>query len=539
MSFTCNRAIAALVAGVFSLMAPSASCQNLVTNGDFETASFNEGCTAECFASCNFFLGAWSRGPSIISTDLDRNVTTGCGPYLPTGGLYRISLQGSVCCGCDNNGWIQQSVSLVAGRTYRLRFDALLDAYDSLRVQCGGQTWQVAPTSSGSPAWLTHLFDFRCTNAQAPIRFESMGDPGAPDCLGATYMFLDNISLTEIEPTSCERRVPEDFTTIQAAIDSIPQGLKCTVQIGPGLWSGPIDLQGKDVALVGAGPGVTIIAGSGPGSASVVTFSGGEPSTAGVENLTIRGGTSGTPFPGSPQYLCGGGVFSYNSAAYLKGCAVESNTSSFGGGGYFWNSAGVIEDCTFTNNDAGADGGGLQFYGGTPTVRGTFIAHNHANSRGGGAHVVAAQAQFESTIFQENTCANLAGALSWAPAGASGALLALDACTLSSNTAGVAQGGIGVLADGPSVKLQLLDTQVCGNAPLPNIAGLWTDLGGNHVCVCTGDLNLNGGVDGTDLGILLSQWGASTPSTTADLNNDGSVDGSDLGVLLGAWGPCL
>ena len=50
---------------------------------------------------------------------------------------------------------------------------------------------------------------------------------------------------------------------------------------------------------------------------------------------------------------------------------------------------------------------------------------------------------------------------------------------------------------------------------------------------CTGaDLNCDGTVDGTDLGILLGAWG--TPS--ADLDGDGTTDGNDLGILLGDWG---
>jgi len=51
---------------------------------------------------------------------------------------------------------------------------------------------------------------------------------------------------------------------------------------------------------------------------------------------------------------------------------------------------------------------------------------------------------------------------------------------------------------------------------------------------CSGDLDLNGSVDGGDLGVFLGAWGA----PDADLNGDGTTDGADLGVLLGAWGPC-
>lgn len=52
---------------------------------------------------------------------------------------------------------------------------------------------------------------------------------------------------------------------------------------------------------------------------------------------------------------------------------------------------------------------------------------------------------------------------------------------------------------------------------------------------CDADLDLDGLVNGADLGLLLSFWG--TPSI-ADLNQDGNTDGADLGMLLAAWGPC-
>lgn len=46
------------------------------------------------------------------------------------------------------------------------------------------------------------------------------------------------------------------------------------------------------------------------------------------------------------------------------------------------------------------------------------------------------------------------------------------------------------------------------------------------------DINGDGIVDGSDLGLLLAGWGAASP----DINGDGIVDGSDLGLLLAAWG---
>lgn len=47
------------------------------------------------------------------------------------------------------------------------------------------------------------------------------------------------------------------------------------------------------------------------------------------------------------------------------------------------------------------------------------------------------------------------------------------------------------------------------------------------------DLNGDGVVDGSDLGLLLALWGSG--SAEGDLNGDGVVDAADLGLLLGAW----
>ncbi len=52
---------------------------------------------------------------------------------------------------------------------------------------------------------------------------------------------------------------------------------------------------------------------------------------------------------------------------------------------------------------------------------------------------------------------------------------------------------------------------------------------------CPADLDGDGAVAGSDLGMLLSSWGANGP---ADLDDNGSVDGGDLGMMLGAWGNC-
>jgi hypothetical protein len=51
-----------------------------------------------------------------------------------------------------------------------------------------------------------------------------------------------------------------------------------------------------------------------------------------------------------------------------------------------------------------------------------------------------------------------------------------------------------------------------------------------------GDFNLDGAIDGDDLGALLGLWGQIN-APYGDLDGDGYIDGNDLGRLLARWGP--
>lgn len=75
----------------------------------------------------------------------------------------------------------------------------------------------------------------------------------------------------------------------------------------------------------------------------------------------------------------------------------------------------------------------------------------------------------------------------------------------------------------------ILRWQGPGVAKAPVPASALTRLG----TVNWSDLNVDGRVDGADLGTLLSLWGSA--SAVGDITHDGVVDGADLGVLLSAW----
>jgi hypothetical protein len=358
------------------------------------------------------------------------------------------------------------------------------------------------------------------------------------DCiLGRVADVNDNLIPDQCEAASVS--VPGDYDSIQGAIDSAIPGVVRTINVAPGEYEGPIDFKGKAVVVRGAGAAVTTISGSGSQTKSVVNFTGGEPAMAALERVTVRGGTTGSPFPGAPQFLCGGGVFGYESSASIRDCVIESNIAGYGAGVYMWRHTGSIERCTVRANDAGSDGGGLLLFGGSSTVVDSMVTQNRCNGRGAGIHLVEGTPVVRRTSVVANHAVNVGGGVSWAPVGVATANALLDGCDVMANSAGVVQGGVSTLADGGAIKLSLRDTDACGNLPRPNVAGGWIDLGGNVVCDCAGDFNSDGLVNGIDLGVLLGQWGVCSGANCAcDIDGDGSVNGADLGLLLGDWGGC-
>ncbi len=79
---------------------------------------------------------------------------------------------------------------------------------------------------------------------------------------------------------------------------------------------------------------------------------------------------------------------------------------------------------------------------------------------------------------------------------------------------------------------RVLATQIAGRAVTRSLALFEPD----DASACPADLTGNGSVDGDDLAILLTNWGA--PSALFDLNGDGVVGGEDLTILLVNWGAC-
>ncbi len=347
-------------------------------------------------------------------------------------------------------------------------------------------------------------------------------------------------------------QVPAAFPTIQAAIDAVPAGVHGHVEVAPGVCIGAVSFNGKDVLVSGHPDWTSIVDGTGLNT-STIRFTGGEPATAGLEDLLVRNGTAGTIITPPPQSLrVGGGVYGLNSSAFIHHCKFENNRCDFGGGIYLKYCNIDVADCLFTSNVALTDGGGGQWFRCAGTVSGCTFTANHAGYYGPGSGsgckgvgnkvpggtLLITDCTFSANIAHvEGAAIELYEDLAYSPG-----KFRIEDCQITGNNSGwgtnwVGAGGVKNL--GPQhICILGGSTSVCDNQ-LNNVSGpyLLAPKSSVEVCDCEADTFQSGVVDGGDLGIMLSQWG-STTGAESDITHDGVVNGQDLTLLLASWGPC-
>ena len=215
------------------------------------------------------------------------------------------------------------------------------------------------------------------------------------------------IKFEEVTATE-EIRVPDDYSSIQEAIDNAKDGEK--IIVNPGTYYENINMQGKEITLQSSDPGnpevveKTIIDGGGKGS--VVVFNSGESTDSKLIGFTITGGT-GTraeynieSYDGSKLNFIrnyGGGVLIANSSPtiahnIITGNSVKNLTEEYlgvgGGIAILDNSAPHISDNTLKENFAEGHGGGIAvWYQSNPVIENNSITGNEAENTGGGIMV--------------------------------------------------------------------------------------------------------------------------------------------------------
>lgn len=207
--------------------------------------------------------------------------------------------------------------------------------------------------------------------------------------------------------------VPQDFATIQEAIDAAHDGE--AVMVWDGIYTGPgnvdLDFQGK---------AITVRSWNGP-SACVLdcdaspadphrgfNFHSGEGPDSVVEGFTIRNGS--TPSGAVADVFNGAGILcTENSSPTIRNCTITSNWAGCWGAAVCcsFQSHPTIENCSITGNYSDDDGGGVFAWSGSkPTIVNSIIAGNEARVTGGGISLFGGSS--EITIINSTIVNNVA-----------------------------------------------------------------------------------------------------------------------------------
>lgn len=346
-----------------------------------------------------------------------------------------------------------------------------------------------------------------------------------------------------------DRLVPQQYPTIQAAVDASVNGDR--VLISAGLYREAVRFLGKSVMLEGA-PGVSaedvVISSLGvSGPAVFIADSVAYTGTVGLRNLTIT--SEGVQEAGQDA----GALISYLGPAatlVVEGCIFRDVRSGTGVGAlYLGHTNCVVRNCIFKRNSSTVHGQAVYAWDNVQAVvencffqdhtfgTGTFYARINTNITVRNcvvknSNVLNAHFQTGTVTFQSNTGCQI-GALSnggYVDGGNNNWNGPCPDCDANGviDLEEILFGGADCNGNGT------VDT--CDIAANPLLDR--TNDGVIDSCQCLGDISGNGSVDGVDLAAVLGAWGGSGGKAGADINGDGLVDGTDLAYVLGNWGPC-
>lgn len=299
---------------------------------------------------------------------------------------------------------------------------------------------------------------------------------------------LSMLPLIQAAAIGATIHVPGDQSTIAQAVQAAAPG--DTIMIAAGTYQeGNIFPSVSPLSIIGEvdADGLPAVTLDGENTTGILIGIG----VVGSEDVTLEN----LRFTGSQ----GNALWIYHMSPLVQNCVFSDITTNNISGTAIWasDSRARFESCQFFNIDAGLSGSIVNLKG---------VTGLNGNDQD--------VPSFASCIFENNSCYSVVSTQFWD--------VLLDTCTLRDNTAN------SVLASHQGI-ITLAHNLLCNNTGTP-ISGDWVDAGGNTITdqcpiSCSGDYDLSGEVDVTDLLLVIAEFG-----------NPYSV--TDVLIVIANWGPC-
>ncbi len=308
--------------------------------------------------------------------------------------------------------------------------------------------------------------------------------------------------------------VPDDHSTIQAAIDAAVSGDNVMVRAGTYLENlalkDGVNLASTDGATSTTVDGSNVVASTPVMDASGVTCS--------ITGFTITGGSSPTMgggirvlnssnvtvadcvISGNDADGQGGGLGVNNAQASVSNTRFTANTASGGAAAGVTSTAVtdvVFDNCTFDANDSSGPGGAVLGFSGMFSVSNSMVNGNDASSGGGFAVDGGGEMVITDTVLYGNT-ASEGGAMSFNNGSGT-----ISGCTMHANSAGVGSCIAFVNGSDPTIERCLVTSSTgdiafrCGqgSTPVVSCTNLFNNAGAGGDDICGTDGGNNGSVD--------------------------------------------
>lgn len=299
----------------------------------------------------------------------------------------------------------------------------------------------------------------------------------------------------------------QPYASIQYAVDQPTTVSGDTISIASGTYFENVVIDGKTLALVGAGPTLPLI--DGQQAAPCIRIVGALGTGSRLDRLEITNGAEHDPDPVFGTETYGAGVYCPANSVALWQCVVRDNFSvgskNTCGIGVFASGRFVnVVDCSISGNreldpwihqhgNGGGGGGGLSISGVVVNLIDTQIAGNSSVADGSGAVVGGATVRIQGCEIVGNgpisngTYPNGGGMI------VGGGEVSIESCLISGNMAADFAGGVWVTSGSVAIRNCVVEDNLCWNGY--EGGGIFAASHGTTVerCIIVGNLAGHGG----------------------------------------------